>query len=456
MASAIHHGPPGSFKSFTLVQLFAIEALKQGRVVVTNVRGLTSVDRIIDAFPDDVFPATADIIFINTDNKKNRPVFARWFHWVPIGALVIMDEAQRIYPKRRDFKLESLDIPMVPDGFQVDTISIEIYDEYKEQTYIVERPDNIADAFDMQRHFNWDIYLSTPHINKVLDPIREVCQAAYRHKSLSELLPFIPYFKNAWYEFKHDPDNTGKLLTHIAGKPIRYKADERIFQCYESTATGEHSKGGAEKSVLTDPKIRFLLFVLVCTFGAMGVNVYHRIERSKQAEAVAVSSSAVTASSSASVRPGVKAAPGAPSVVSPGGVPARQDGGFFDSLGYRLVAVAFQHMADKANARLAFVVDTLDGLRTVQFSDLAMAGVRASVHKICAISLISPDGKILKVGCASPVIRGCSASVNTADMVIRRDCYKYGEKRREKQPLVIPQNALVATASAVMPELHPK
>jgi zona occludens toxin len=456
MASAIHHGPPGSFKSFTLVQLFAIEALKQGRVVVTNVRGLTSVDRIIDAFPDDVFPATADIIFINTDNKKNRPVFARWFHWVPIGALVIMDEAQRIYPKRRDFKLESLDIPMAPDGFQVDTISLEIYDEYKEQTYIVERPDNIADAFDMQRHFNWDIYLSTPHINKVLDPIREVCQAAYRHKSLSELLPFIPYFKNAWYEFKHDPDNTGKLLTHIAGKPIRYKADERIFQCYESTATGEHSKGGAEKSVLTDPKIRFLLFVLVCTFGAMGVNVYHRIERSKQAEAVAVSPAAVTASSFASVGPGVKTVPGAPSVVSSSGLPARQDGGFFDSLGYRLVAVAFQHMADKANARLAFVVDTLDGLRTVQFSDLAMAGVRVSVHGVCKLSLISPDGKLLKLGCASPVIRGCSASVNTADMVIRRDCYKYGEKRHEKQPLVIPQNALVATASAVMPELHSK
>jgi zona occludens toxin len=456
MASAIHHGPPGSFKSFTLVQLFAIEALKQGRVVVTNVRGLTSVDRIIDAFPDDVFPPTADIIFINTDNKRNRPVFARWFHWVPIGALVIMDEAQRIYPKRRDFKLESLDIPMVPDGFQVDTISLEIYDEYKEETYIVERPDNIADAFDMQRHFNWDIYLSTPHINKVLDPIREVCQAAYRHKSLSELLPFIPYFKNAWYEFKHDPDNTGKLLTHIAGKPIRYKADERIFQCYESTATGEHSKGGAEKSVLTDPKIRFLLFVLVCTFGAMGVNIYHRIERSKQADAVAVSPASFTASSSASVGSSPKAAPGPSVVVPSGGLPARQDGGFFDSLGYRLVAIAYQSQTDREHSRLAFIADSMDGLKTVLFSELSLAGVRAAVHKICAISLLSPDGKILKVGCSSPVIRGCSVSARAADMVVNRDCHKYGEPKPVKQLLTIPQNALVASASAVMPELHPK
>lgn len=108
MATSIHHGPPGSYKSFSIVQRFAIPALEQGRVVVSNIRAFSSLQAIIDAFPEKTFSPDSKIIFVDTTTHNGRLHMACWFQWVPFGALILIDEAQRIYPDRRDFKLESL------------------------------------------------------------------------------------------------------------------------------------------------------------------------------------------------------------------------------------------------------------------------------------------------------------------------------------------------------------
>lgn len=449
MATSIHHGPPGSFKSFTLVQRFAIDALKEGRVVITNIRGLTSIDRIQDQFPDYKFPESADLWFINTDEEKYRQFMARWFHWAPFKALIIIDECQRVYPNRRDFKKEDLDKCDLM-GFQPDAFNIEINDEYTGAKYTVHRPKDVDTAFDMQRHFQWDIYLSTPNIAKVKDFIREVAQTAYRHKSLGELLPL--FFKNTWYEFQHDPENSGKLTSHISGKPRKYKADERVFNCYQSTATGEHTESKANQSVLGDPKVKFLLFVIVlavCLFiySAIHFAEIHGDKPPPVADVEAGSVSAGHAQKSGSVSAqGSGIAPGAAGV---GYVPVQQSGGFFAGLGFSLVQIAKQDLADAQHDVLTFLADSQDGLQTVSFADLFNAGVRVSVHGLCKIKLIAPDGSILDLGCTSVLVSVCAAVLDTPTKVVRRDCHKYGEPKHD---LEMPQNALVATAAKIIPD----
>jgi len=258
MATAIHHGPPGSFKTFTLVQRHAIPALKEGRAVVCNIRGFDSIDNIINAYPDDTFPDSARIIWVDTTTEQGRLKMACWFHWIPFGALVIIDEAQQIYPDRRDFKLESLDkyIHDEPLGF------FESADP---------RPYDVFVAYDKQRHFNWDIFLSTTNIAKVKRDIREVSDFAYRHRNLSGLLP---WWRNKWREFQHDPEFSGKSASHYVGSPKDYTADPRVFNCYSSTATGLHSTTKTSKPIYKDPKLIIMAVVILLCFMVFFYNLF--------------------------------------------------------------------------------------------------------------------------------------------------------------------------------------
>lgn len=253
MSIAIHHGANGSYKTFTLIQRFAIDALKKGRVVVTNVRGFTNIERIEAAFPNIEFPDTACIIHLNTIKiPENKLLLGCWWRWIPFGALVIIDEAQSIYPKRLGNKMR--------DQFtKVALPEIEIQQTYNDEP----RPDNFEIAFEMHRHFNWDIFLSTPNINKIHPEIRATTELAYRHKSLETVASFM---KGYWMEFQHDPENSGKSPFHYQGSPSRYKFDPRAGACYDSTTTGEHKKSMAGKPFYKQTKI--LVAGLVVIIGA--------------------------------------------------------------------------------------------------------------------------------------------------------------------------------------------
>ncbi|HHE5722686.1 zonular occludens toxin domain-containing protein, partial [Pseudomonas aeruginosa] len=51
MAIKIHHGPNGSYKTSGAIQDDLIPAIKKGRVIITNVRGLTR-ERIFQVMPE--------------------------------------------------------------------------------------------------------------------------------------------------------------------------------------------------------------------------------------------------------------------------------------------------------------------------------------------------------------------------------------------------------------------
>lgn len=258
MTTALHHGAPGSFKTFAITQRVIIPELYKGRVVITNIRGLDCLDTIEKTIGKPM-PETAKIISVPHD-KKGFDSIARFFQWAPMGALIVIDEVQRVYSRAT----KSLDqFSFVYDGDNPD------------------QPETVADAFDKHRHMNWDIYLSTTHIKKVHSEVREVCEWAYRHRDQTGLLP---WYKNTWKEFRHDAESTGKSASNI-DLATKYEANPEIFKCYKSTATGEAKKSHIKRTVFGDRRVQLygIFFLLLLTYvGSKVSTIMDRFEKSSE------------------------------------------------------------------------------------------------------------------------------------------------------------------------------
>lgn len=260
MTCVIHHGPPGSFKSFAIVQNVVIPALKAGRTVVSNIRGLDDIDTISEVMEIDI-PDGTQLINVPQRNADDYKKMAVFHHWAPPGALIVIDEAQLVYPT----SLRSLSAFNVPEG--------------QERSFGNEGetlPIQVEHAFDMHRHYNWDIYVSTPNIAKIHKEIRLVVELAYRHRDMTGLLPWK---KDEWREFKHDAEQSGKSVSHYIGAPVVRKADVRVFKCYKSTATGEAKGSNEDKNIFNDPKLRIYLSIMVLALSGFIYTMYGAVQR---------------------------------------------------------------------------------------------------------------------------------------------------------------------------------
>ncbi|EPS2478353.1 zonular occludens toxin domain-containing protein, partial [Pseudomonas aeruginosa] len=113
MSIKIHHGPNGSYKTSGAIQDDAVPALKDGRVIITNVRGFT-LERAYQVFPD--LPNTAEIINLDLESLEDLEKMRTWFQWAPRGAFLIFDETQLLFPKSwREKDLERFDYPGGPE-----------------------------------------------------------------------------------------------------------------------------------------------------------------------------------------------------------------------------------------------------------------------------------------------------------------------------------------------------
>lgn len=255
MTAVIHHGPPGSFKSFSIVQRIMIPALIEGREVVTNIRGFNDIDRIADVMGVDI-PDTAKIHQVHADSEEGFAHIARFFHWAPAGALIVIDEGQRAYPTRlRNFAEfdQPDDIPLTySDGTVLNDA---------ETGEPVNRPATLENAFDQHRHCNWDIYICTPNIGKIHKEIRGVVEWAFRHRDMTGLLPWNK--KPRWREFKHDAEANGKSVSHYFGTPKTYKVDTKVFDCYQSTKTGKAKSSNENISILRDRKLQLAIGLVI-------------------------------------------------------------------------------------------------------------------------------------------------------------------------------------------------
>ena len=249
MATVIHHGGGvGTYKSFAVVQRHAIPQLQTGRVVISTIRGFDSI-RVIEAVLGLEIPDESEIIFVDIETTKGLNKIRRWWEWAPKGAYIIIDEAQKVYPKSK--KIDKYDyIPR--DGMTSE--------ETAEKDNL---PDGFITAFTMQRHYNWDLAIICPNIKMLVPEIKEVTQTAYEHRRMSDL---VPWRKHGWREKQHSPNETAKSSIF---DPIQYNADTRIYQVYKSTKTGEHTNSGAERSIFTNPKVIFALSTIVLSIGLL-------------------------------------------------------------------------------------------------------------------------------------------------------------------------------------------
>lgn len=405
MATSIHHGAPGSFKSFSLVQRFAIPALKAGRVVVCNVRGFDSLERIIEQFPDTVFPESARLIYLETTTRESRMIMAGWFHWVPIGAIIIIDECQEIYPDRRDFKLESLDAFVCPDGFEVEETA-------------EPRPVDVFTAYDKQRHYEWDIFISTTNIAKIKSEIRQVTEWAYRHRSLAGVLPWV---KNQWMEHQHDPESSGKSESHRVGSPVRYKADPRIFKCYKSTATGGVTESQAGLSIFKNPALIFPSVVIVaCVVFFLYTFFFKESSKSVSTTSSPVVSPVTPDSAPVSLPSEFAQKNSAQNNSKSSDVVSAVKTVAVRPFGYDLVSIAYNDIRDLTKIKFNYVLNNV--VKTIGLDYFVSQGVKVISRGICAVDLVSKDGQKVSLYCETPLLASCAVSIKSEFLVSYRDC----------------------------------
>lgn len=255
MSIKIHHGPPGSYKTSGAVMDDFVTAALAGRVVVTNVRGLNDRSKVIETlnkvrkFPRfwefEQVPDSFDIVWIDTATRDGRIQLATFFHWIPQGAFLLIDEAQTVFPLAwKESQLKLLDYP---DGL--------------EAAKAAHRPPDFLTAFEMHRHYNWDMVLTTPNISKIRGDIRGCSEGAYKHKNQA-LLGIGGRYLEAFHLAEDNGKSNSDFLS-VRGRKIK----SYVWNLYASTATGEHSDTLAGSPLWKNPRV--LLFVVLIT-GAIG------------------------------------------------------------------------------------------------------------------------------------------------------------------------------------------
>lgn len=242
MAIWIHHGAPGSYKSSGAIASDVLPAIKEGRLIITNVRGF-SAERCRKVLKPSEIGDGFDVMHIDTDHVDGREKLARFFHWAPKGAFFLVDECQRVFPPAwTAADIKKLDYPGGP-----------------QLANAAGRPETIQTAWDMHRHHNWDFVLTCPNISQVRNEIKAPAETAIRHVNMA-ILGLRGYYKSVL----HTSDCSGSSAAHSLQTKAFNKVPSRVFKLYDSTVTGATRDTAAGSSILRDPKILGLLFLLGC------------------------------------------------------------------------------------------------------------------------------------------------------------------------------------------------
>jgi zona occludens toxin len=248
MAIKIHHGPNGSYKTSGAVWDDAVPAARAGRLIITNVRGMSS-EKFHSLFPD--LPDTFDVMYINHEFEEGMERIRSWFQWAPRDAFLIFDEAQTLFPKKWTNKdLDKFDFPGGMDAAKK-----------------ADRPMNFLDGWTRHRHWNWDIILTTPNIKYVHPDIRDTSEAAYQHSNLKLLGAVLKFLTQKDYKEAMHLASENRAPTDGSNIVALRKIDKRVFKLYDSTATGVHRDTMAGKNAFTSPRVLILLFVFLGVVG---------------------------------------------------------------------------------------------------------------------------------------------------------------------------------------------
>lgn len=296
MAGWIFHGPPGSYKTSSAVWYEMLPALRNGRIIITNIEGMKPVDEIQKSLSE-TFPETADIWRVSTQKEHGRELMRNFYHWAPIGAMIIIDEVQDVYPVERTFKVENYDYrhidnykDEIPDKFfnthknrlndikptdltsaDIDDINQQVFDDNGHIIY----PTTLKEAFMRHRKYNWDILVCTPDITHINGIIRSACELAFHHSSKDSIGKIIPYYHRR-PRIKQHPVKENGTVSRKADLITFRKVPIDVHKTYKSTATGKITASGVGRTPLSSGALIFAALVLVASisYGIYAVFFY--------------------------------------------------------------------------------------------------------------------------------------------------------------------------------------
>lgn len=286
MAVSFRHGSNGAYKSAYAVWFEIVPALRSGRLVITNVEGLKSLEGIEKALGEK-FPDSARLIRIFSRSEEGVHLWQNWFSWAPIGALLIIDECQDLFTADVGFKREKalykpveeflkylpsdfselfysrwLPVPEEArnnDGEEDDTGRTQ-YDETGRLLY----PYNFYGAFMRHRKYQWDIILLTPDWTSIPTWLRGCAQSAFSHASKDS---FLSRRRPRIYHHSPQSSKSQPSTKQDFASCTNVKIPIDVFALYKSTGTGGFNESKADLTVLKSPK--FLLSILI-GLGSLG------------------------------------------------------------------------------------------------------------------------------------------------------------------------------------------
>jgi zona occludens toxin (predicted ATPase) len=240
MAIKIHWGDNGSYKTAGCVMDDIIPAIKSGRAIITNIRGLT-YEKCRTAYPD--APDSFKLISINLDSAAGLEQCRTWFKWAERGSLIVFDETQLVFLKSwKESDLKQFD-----------------YEGGIDKAFEDDRPSSWLDAWTRHRHFNWDVVLTTPNIKYIRQDIRDTSQSAFKHTNYGLLGPIFKKLIGDYKEVFHDSQSNQPTPKSISRNR---RIDKKVFELYQSTATGVVNKDFAGTSIFKS--LPLLLGLLIC------------------------------------------------------------------------------------------------------------------------------------------------------------------------------------------------
>lgn len=243
MAIKIHHGPNGSYKTSGAIQDDLVPAIKKGRYIITNIRGLTR-ERVFQVFPDT--PSSLEVLNLELEDPDDLERMRTWFTWAPRGAFIIFDETQLIFLKSwREGDLKRFDFDGGPKAAKE-----------------ADRPMNWLDAWTRHRHFNWDVILTTPNIAYIRDDIRNTAEKAYLHSNMAVIGISGRYKETQHAAIENRPPARDTIVE-------LKKIKKETFKLYDSTATGIVTDTIAGKSIFKQPKVLLFMSIPALAIGSV-------------------------------------------------------------------------------------------------------------------------------------------------------------------------------------------
>jgi len=322
MAVSFRYGGNGSYKSAYAVWFEVVPALRAGRLVVTNIEGLKSLNSI-EKLLGEKFPPSARLIRIFSRSQEGVELWQNWFSWMPVGALIIIDECQDLFTKKVGFNMDKIIYkpletftPDLPPDFEpyfysrwqsqdpskfddgdIDDTGRTQLDENNRLLY----PFNFYGAFMRHRKYQWDIVMLTPDWTAIDSSLKGCAQSAYGHRSTDTF-----FRKRRPRIFSHLPNTTStKPSKSDAASVTSIKIPIEVFALYKSTGTGGFNASLADLTMLKSPKLIAALFVAVASliYLANGINnvFFSETKAVVQQGKTGVSGSAIVPANSQSV-----------------------------------------------------------------------------------------------------------------------------------------------------------